>query len=57
MVNKTKKEKEPIKVTYIYQEPKNEAEAKEQQRRVDKAYDILFDFMLKENKVHCCIHT
>jgi hypothetical protein len=50
MVNKPKKEKESIKVTYIYQKPKNEAEAIEQQRSVNSAYDMLFDLVLEERK-------
>lgn len=31
------------KIKYIYIKPKNEAEAKEAQRRLDRAFDILFN--------------
>ncbi len=31
------------KIKYISIEPKNEAEAKEAQRRLERAFDILFD--------------
>ena len=31
------------KIQYIYIKPKNEAEAREAQRRLDRAFDILFD--------------
>lgn len=42
MKSKPKKKKE-IKVRYYYVKPKNEEEAKEQERKVSKAFDILFE--------------
>ena len=41
-----RKEKQ-MKVTYHYIEPKTEEEAREQQRNVDAAYDILFEAVLR----------
>ena len=32
-----------MEVVYHYIEPKNEAEAKEQQRKIDAAFDLLFE--------------
>ena len=32
-----------LKITYTYVEPKDEAEKAEQERRVSKAFDILFE--------------
>lgn len=36
------RKKQEMKVVYHYIEPKNEKEAKEQQRNLDATYDILF---------------
>ena len=47
MKNKTLRKKPEMKVTYTYIKPKNEAEAEEYKRRIDKAYDILFEEVIK----------
>lgn len=41
-VSKRGKKEKRMKVVYHYIEPKNEEEAREQQRNLDAAYDILF---------------
>ena len=43
------KEPESIKVTYHYNEPKTKAEADEAERRLNVAFDILFEATVKEN--------
>jgi len=45
-----RKEQE-MKVVYHYVEPKNEKEAKEQQRNVDAAFDLLFEEVLNQSKI------
>ena len=45
-----KKKRTPMRVTYHYIKPKNEEEAKEQQRSVEKAFDIVFEEMLKKKQ-------
>ena len=45
--NKSKKQQE-MKVVYHYVKPKNEEEAREQQRKVDMAYDMLFKATIAE---------
>jgi len=47
---KDKKVIRPIKVEYVYIEPKNKREAEEQQQRLNRAYDILFDAVLAQRK-------
>lgn len=42
------KKKKQIKIRYVYIESKTEAEKKEQQERIDDAFDILFEEVLKE---------
>ena len=46
---KSKKPK-TFRLVYHYNEPKNEEEAKEQQRNVDAAYDILFEAVLRARR-------
>ena len=48
--NKVKKEKTPIEFTYIYHVPKDEEEAREQEKKVDKAYEMLFELVLEERR-------
>jgi len=50
MVNRTPKKPWSPKVTYHYVKPKNEAEAKEQKRVINKIYDDLFDAVWEEMK-------
>jgi hypothetical protein len=40
----------PLKLTYRYLKPKNEEELKKQIRKVEKAYDILFNAVLEKQK-------
>ena len=42
--------KQPMKINYTYQEPKDEQEAKAQQEKVDRAFDILFEATLAKMK-------
>ncbi len=44
------KRKKEIKVTYVYVEPKTEEEKKEQERRINHAFDILFDATLQSKE-------
>lgn len=37
-----------FKITYTYIEPKTPEEKAEQQRKLDRAFDIIFDNMLNE---------
>lgn len=48
---KKKTMKQPMKINYIYQEPKDEQEARIQQEKVDRAFDILFGVTLAKMKV------
>ena len=41
-----KKDQQEIKVTYHYVEPKTKEEAEEAKRRLDAAFDILFEATL-----------
>ena len=45
---KNKKKQQKMKIVYHYVKPKNEEEAKEQQRKVDMAYDMLFKATIEE---------
>ncbi len=47
---KKKKAKKPIRVEYVYIEPKNEQGRDEQEQRLNRAYDILFNAVLAQRK-------
>jgi hypothetical protein len=46
MKHEIKKDRGPVKVNLIYHKPKNEEEAKEQQRIEDQAFETFFTLML-----------
>jgi len=50
MKNKILNKNAEMKVTYTYVEPKDDAEAEEYKRRIDKAYEILFEEVLKNRE-------
>lgn len=43
-----RKEKPDMKIEYVYVKPKTEEEAREAERRLIAAYDVLFDATLKK---------
>jgi len=50
MKNPTPKKRILPRIKYIYIEPKYEAEAKDQEERLSKAYGIVFEAVLKKRK-------
>ncbi len=50
MKNRVKKKKEPLKITFHHIKPKNEEEAKEQIRKLEEAFNILFKAVLEERE-------
>lgn len=47
-----KKKKEELKVTYHYVEPKTKEEKEEWERRVNKAFEILFEATSRDPNKH-----
>ena len=52
MQKNTPKKKQEMKITWHYKEPQNEDEVKEEQKRLDEIFDILFEEVLKHRKTN-----